>query len=181
MDARFYEFSFGLKSPAGRDPRSRKEPVEIGGGFRLKGSIDLVERHRGGMVRVVDHKTGRVPDPKPEMVGRRRRCLQPRCTRMAAEKLLDEQVSFGRLYYATIAQNYQVIDVPLNDWSRRRAMQVLEVIDARDARRLPSRRAAQGRLQAVRLPAGCGPYEEERVEEKSQAELKGLKELRGWR
>ena len=27
----FYELSFGLKDPAGRDPRSRKEPVEIGG------------------------------------------------------------------------------------------------------------------------------------------------------
>jgi hypothetical protein len=27
----------------------------------------------------------------------------------------------------------------------------------------------------------CGPYEEERVKEKSQAELKGLKEMRGWR
>ncbi len=54
----FSELSFGLRDPAGRDPHSRQEPVEIEGGFRLQGSIDLVERHASGILRVVDHKTG---------------------------------------------------------------------------------------------------------------------------
>ena len=65
----FTELSFGLRDPVGRDPRSRPEPVEIEGGFLLQGSIDLVERHSSGVLRVVDHKTGRIPDPRPELVG----------------------------------------------------------------------------------------------------------------
>src|SRR5204862_1530907 len=170
----FYELSFGLHDPVGRDPRSSKDPVEIGAGMQLKGSIDLVERHRGGTVRVVDHKTGRVPDPKPEMLGKGE-VLQPVLYALAAEKLLGEQVSGGRLYYATIAQNYQAIDIPLNDWSRRRAVQALEIIDA--AMRngfLPAAPRKDGCKGCDYLPV-CGPYEEERVGEKSQPELKALK------
>ena len=68
------------------DPRSRKEPVEIEGGFRLQGSIDLVERHSSGVLRVVDHKTGRVPEPRPEMVGSGE-VLQPVLYALAAEKM----------------------------------------------------------------------------------------------
>ena len=97
----------------------------IDGGFRLQGSIDLVERHASGMLRVVDHKTGRMPDPRPETVGKGE-VLQPALYALAAEKMLGEHVAFGRLYYSTIAQNYAAIDVPFNDWTRRRAAQVLE-------------------------------------------------------
>ncbi len=176
----YFELSFGLKDPVGRDPRSRKEPVETGGGFRLQGSIDLVERHRSGVARVVDHKTGRIPEPKPEMVGGGE-VLQPALYALAAEKILGEAVSFGRLFYATIAQNYATIDVALNDWSRRRAAQALETIDGavRDGF-LPAAPRKDGCKGCDYLPV-CGPYEEERVREKSQAELKGLKDLRGMR
>ena len=176
----FSELSFGLRDPMGHDPRSRKEPVEIEGGFRLQGSIDLVERHASGALRVVDHKTGRVPDPRPEFVGLGE-VLQPALYALAAEKMLGEKVSFGRLYYSTIAQNYTAIDVPLNDWVRQRALQVLRVID--EAIRggfLPAAPRKDACKHCEYLPV-CGPYEEERVAEKSQAELKSLKELRTWR
>ncbi len=176
----FAEFSFGLRDPAGHDPRSRPEPVEIDGGFLLQGSIDLVERHSSGVVRVVDHKTGRVPEPLPEMVGNGE-VLQPLLYALAAEKMLGERVAFGRLYYSTIAQNYRAIDVSVNDWSRRRAAQVLHVID--DALRdgfMPAAPRKDGCKRCEYLPV-CGPYEEERVGEKSQPELKALKELRSWR
>ena len=176
----FYELSFGLHDPIGRDPRSRKEPVEIEGGFRLQGSIDLVERHASGVLRVVDHKTGRVPDPRPELVGGGE-VLQPALYGLAAEKILGEPVAFGRLYYSTIAQNYFALDVPLNDWVRHRAVQVLRVID--EAMRngfLPAAPRKDGCKRCEYLPV-CGPYEEERVGEKSQPELKSLKELRTWR
>ena len=176
----FYELSFGLDDPLGRDPRSRKDPVEIDGGFRLRGSIDLVERHASGVLRVVDHKTGRIPDPRPEMTGGGE-VLQPVLYALAAERLLGESVAYGRLYYSTIAQNYTALDVMLNDWSRRRAMQVLGIID--DAMRdgfLPAAPRKDGCKRCEYLPV-CGPYEEERVAEKSQPELKGLKELRTWR
>ena len=71
----------------------------------MQGSIDLVERHAGGMVRVVDHKTGRIPEPRPETVGRGE-VLQPTLYALAAEEMLGEPVAVGRLYYSTIAQNY---------------------------------------------------------------------------
>jgi ATP-dependent helicase/nuclease subunit B len=175
----YAELSFGLRDPAGRDPRSRKEPVEIEGGFQLQGSIDLVERHTSGILRVVDHKTGRVPDPRPVVVGRGE-VLQPSLYALAAEKMLGEPVAFGRLYYATIAQNYDKIDVQLQDWVRFRALQVLRVID--EAMRngfLPAAPRKDGCKRCEYLPV-CGPYEEERVGEKSQPELKTLKELRTW-
>ena len=176
----FYELSFGLNDPVGRDERSIEDPVEIANGVLLKGSIDLVERHASGIVRVVDHKTGRVPEPKPEMVGGGE-ALQPVLYAMAAEKMLGEQVSGGRLYYSTIAQNYATIDIPLNDWSRRKATQALEIIDAamRDGF-LPAAPKKDGCKRCEYLPV-CGPYEEERVTEKSQPELKSLKDLRGAR
>ena len=59
----FYELSFGLRDPGGHDARSRKEPVGICSGYQLQGSIDLVERHSSGILRVVDHKTGKIPEP----------------------------------------------------------------------------------------------------------------------
>jgi len=176
----FCELSFGLKSPAGRDPRSRKEAVIVSGGYRLQGSIDLVERHTSGTVRVVDHKTGRIPDPRPETVGKGE-VLQPTLYALAAEEMLGEPVGVGRLYYATIAQNYTAIDVPLHEWTRRRALHVLETIDGAIVNgTLPAAPREGGCKNCEYLPV-CGPYEEERVKEKSPAELKGLKDMRGWR
>jgi CRISPR/Cas system-associated exonuclease Cas4 (RecB family) len=177
----YAELSFGLADPAGRDSRSRKDAVEVSGGFRLRGSIDLVERHRTGMVRVVDHKTGRIPDPRPEMVGGGE-ALQPMLYALAAEQILGAPVSLGRLYYSTVAQNYQSVDVPVKDWTRKRAEQVLRIIDnaMRDGF-LPAAPRKDGCKGCEYLPV-CGPYEEERVKDhKSPVELKTLRELRGWR
>ena len=174
------ELSFGLDDPAGRDPKSRKDPVVVPDGALLKGSIDLVERHTSGIVRVVDHKTGRPPEPRPEMVGAGE-VLQPALYALAAEQMLAQAVQSGRLYYSTVAQNYTSIDVPLNEWTRRRAAQVLATIDGaiRDGflPAAPRRDACKG----CDYLAVCGPYEEERVAVKSQAELGALKQLRGWR
>ncbi len=176
----FHELSFGLQSPAGRDPRSRKEAVTVSGGYQLQGSIDLVERHTSGTVRVVDHKTGRIPEPRPETVGGGE-VLQPTLYALAAEEMLGEPVAVGRLYYSTIAQNYTAIDVPLHEWTRRRAQHVLEVINGAIVNgALPAAPREDGCKNCEYLPI-CGPYEEERVKIKSQPELKALKDLRGWR
>ena len=176
----FYELSFGLKDPVGHDPRSRKEPIEIDGGFQVKGSIDLIDRHRSGILRVVDHKTGKIPEPRPEFVGGGE-VLQPTLYGLVAEKILSEQVAMGRLFYSTIAQNYVFVDVVLNDWMRKRGEQVLRVINEaiRDGF-LPAAPRKDGCKRCEYLPV-CGPYEEERVREKSAVELKSLKELRAWR
>jgi CRISPR/Cas system-associated exonuclease Cas4 (RecB family) len=146
----------------------------------LQGSIDLVERRAGGMLRVVDHKTGRIPDPRPETVGKGE-VLQPTLYALAAEAMLGEAVAAGRLYYSTIAQNYTPIDVPMHDWTRRRAQHVLEVIDGAIVNgTLPAAPREDGCRNCEYLPI-CGPYEEERVKEKSQVELQGLKEVRSWK
>jgi CRISPR/Cas system-associated exonuclease Cas4 (RecB family) len=99
---------------------------------------------------------------------------------LAAEQILGERVAMGRLSYATIAQNYEVVETPLNDWMRQRGEQVLRVIDGaiRDGF-LPAAPRKDGCKRCEYLPV-CGPYEEERVLEKSAVELKGLKELRKW-
>ena len=176
----FCELSFGLKNPAGRDPGSRKEAVTVSGGYRLQGSIDLVERHSGGTLRVVDYKTGRMPDPRPDTVGKGE-VLQPVLYALAAEEMLGEPVAVGRLYYATIAQNYTPIDVALHDGTRRRAQHVLETINGAIVKGTLPAAPREGGCKNCEYLGVCGPYEEERAKEKSQAELKGLKEMRGWR
>ena len=55
-----FELSFGLRDREQADPASSADPVLIEGGLRLRGSIDLIERHQDGSVRVTDHKTGKV-------------------------------------------------------------------------------------------------------------------------
>ena len=67
----------GVRSRAGR-------------GYRLKGRIDLIERHASGMLRVVDHKTGKPREPRPEMVGGGE-ALQPALYALAAEAELGER------------------------------------------------------------------------------------------
>jgi ATP-dependent helicase/nuclease subunit B len=176
----FFELAFGLEDRAGRDPRSDPRPVELEEGFLVKGAIDLVERHTSGTLRVVDHKTGRIPAPKPEMVGGGE-ALQPALYGLAVEKLLAESVSTGRLFYSTIAQNYETVEIPLHEWTRRRALHVLHSIDeALHQGFLPAAPRKDGCKGCDYLPV-CGPYEEERVHAKSQPELKALKEMRLWK
>jgi len=173
----FFELSFGLKDLANHDPRSSSNPVVVAGGYLLSGSIDLVERHKTGLLRVVDHKTGKVPTPKPEMVGGGE-ALQPALYAMAAETMLQSQIVGGRLFYSTIAQNYTVVDIPLHEWTRRRASQVLRTVDeALQKGFLPAAPRKDGCTGCEYLPV-CGPYEEDRVKIKAQPELNPLKELR---
>jgi ATP-dependent helicase/nuclease subunit B len=57
-----FELSFGLAHPFERrqaDPRSVTDAVSLDCGIKLRGSIDLVERHPNGLLRVTDHKTGK--------------------------------------------------------------------------------------------------------------------------
>ncbi len=42
-----FELAFGLPAGLGLDARSTREEVELPGGFRLRGIVDLIEQHRG--------------------------------------------------------------------------------------------------------------------------------------
>jgi CRISPR/Cas system-associated exonuclease Cas4 (RecB family) len=173
-----FELSFGLPPDAHHDPNSRVEAVTVLDECKLRGSIDMVERHTSGMVRVVDHKTGGVPSPIPQFVGKGE-VLQPLLYSLAAEQMLGEGVVTGRLHYATMRCNYREIDVPLNQVSRGIARLALGLID---------KGVKDGFLPAAPRPNACdscdyrvvcGPYEEERTGKKSKPELKDVRQLRG--
>lgn len=173
----WFEFSFGLPRGDGHDPASVADAVEINHGFLLKGSIDLVERHASGVLRVVDHKTGALPKKPPQSVGEGE-VLQPVLYALAAEKVLGQTVSFGRLSYATLRQNYRAIDIGINDFSRQRALQVLRTIDDAIHRGFLPAAPKQDGCDHCDYLAVCGPYEAERSARKSQGDLKELHDLR---
>src|SRR4029079_15580447 len=102
-----FEMSFGLEHRNERrkaDPQSVPGAVDLDCGIQLRGSIDLVERHPSGSLRVTDHKTGRVQANAGQLVGGGT-SLQPVLYALAAEKLFDAKakVECGRLYYCTSA------------------------------------------------------------------------------
>lgn len=173
-----FEFGFGVPNRDDHHPHSPRDAAAITtAGFLIKGSIDLVERHCTNAIRVVDHKTGKIPDPKPQALGGGE-VLQPALYAMAAEQLLGERVITGRLFFSTLKQNYQTVDVAVDETTRRRAEQILATIDkaVRDGF-LPAAPRKDG-CKGCEFVAVCGPYEEERIHVKSQPELKSLKELR---
>jgi ATP-dependent helicase/DNAse subunit B len=105
-----FELGFGLRRGESRDDASREADVALDK-MRLRGSIDLVERHRGSrLIRITDHKTGRAPERQPAFVGGGA-VLQPLLYSMAAEQILGEPVTSGRLFYCTQRGGYKEFTV----------------------------------------------------------------------
>ncbi len=173
-----FELSFGLTPDERHDPKSCPEPVTVLERFQLRGSIDMVERHRNGMLRVVDHKTGGAPSPAPQVVGDGE-VLQPVLYAMAAEQALGEKVLTGRLHYATLRSNYREIDITLNDFTRAVAQKALGIIDEHLRQGFLPAAPRTKACETCDYTVVCGPYEEERSARKSKPELKSLRELRG--
>ena len=172
------ELSFGIADIKEHDLASTSDCVVIAGGYRLIGSIDLVERNSGGSIRVTDHKTGRFPFQLKNCVIGGGEVLQPVLYALAVETLLGETPGQSQLSYATLRGAYQNIPVLINAESRGRAMQVLAVADEWiDKAFLPAAPKREGCKKCPYLPV-CGPYEELRVTEKSQAELRSLNDIR---
>jgi CRISPR/Cas system-associated exonuclease Cas4 (RecB family) len=124
-----FELSFGLsdRGPRDSDPNSVDEPVEIVGDLKLRGSIDLVERHVSGKYRVTDHKTGKARAEKNTIVGGGKH-LQPLLYALACQKLMNQPVESGRLYYCTSDGGYQDRTVPLDEYSRETVTKVLTTV-----------------------------------------------------
>lgn len=125
-----FELGFGLPLDSARDEASVREPVAVGPqGFRLRGSIDLVERRRDGTARrVTDHKTGKNRTTLATVVDGGR-VLQPVLYAVALETLTGEPVVEGRLSYCTTAGQFTAKTIPLDDPIRRRGLEVLEIVD----------------------------------------------------
>ena len=66
-----FEFSFGIaRRMRSRDPHSTADEAVLDDGVRLRGAIDLIEKHPArGTLRITDHKTGKPPQELPKYVG----------------------------------------------------------------------------------------------------------------
>jgi CRISPR/Cas system-associated exonuclease Cas4 (RecB family) len=176
----YFEFSFGLNDE-GRDPRSLPNPVELDSRFTLRGSVDLIERHRDGKaLRVTDHKTGRNRS-KPDLVVGGGAVLQPVLYSVAVEQGLGLPVESGRLSYCTTAGGFSVHAIAIDDRARAQGLEALTIVDrAIELGRLPAAPIKDGCRWCDFRPV-CGPGEERRVAAKPDALVADLQALRGMR
>jgi ATP-dependent helicase/nuclease subunit B len=176
-----FEFAFGLRPQAGRDSASTQQEAVLDEGVRLRGSIDLVERHiTRGVLRVTDHKTGRPPENPPAFVGGGR-FLQPLLYGLAARKLLGAEVETGRLVFATQKGEYKHMEIAVTDRSRAFLTKLLQNIDGAIGQGfLPPSPQKDACKQCDYRPV-CGPYEELRFAKKNRQDerLEPLTEIRG--
>jgi hypothetical protein len=176
----FFEFSFGL-ADEGRDPRSLPDAVTVDGRFVLRGSVDLVERHRQfDLLRITDHKTGRNRS-NPDLIVGGGGVLQPVLYSMAIEQGLGKKVIEGRLFYCTTAGGFADHRIPINDYTRGQGLEVLTIVDrAVEQGFLPAAPAERACTWCDFRPV-CGPREEERVGRKAADKLADLQALRAIR
>jgi len=173
-----FELAFGLPHDEHRDPQSVKQEAVILSGIRLRGSIDLVERHATrNVLRVTDHKTGKAPASRPQYVGGGA-ILQPLLYALAAEQLLAQPVESGGLFFCTQRGDFSQVTIPLDNQSRDRLTRVLETIGGA---------IEEGFLPAAPQPGACGlcdyrpvcgPYEEQRAKRKQPDRLDALVQVR---
>jgi RecB family exonuclease len=180
---RHFELSFGLElrhSEQPADPRSVVGAVGLDCGVQLRGSIDLVERHRSGLMRVTDHKTGKA-DAKPDQIIAGGTALQPLFYALAAEKLFasEAEISCGRLYFCTSRGGFATLEVALDDPARASAVRVANTIGAAIADAFLPAYPAKDECARCEYRVVCGPHEERRVVLKPRGGMEPLIALRG--
>ena len=176
-----FEFAFGLRERDGRDLASTGEDAILEEGVRLRGSIDLVERHATrAVLRVTDHKTGKPPEKTPAYVGGGL-FLQPLLYGLAARQLLNAEVGSGRLLYATQRGGYQWAEIAITDRSRAFLAKLLANIDASIAEGFLPPAPQKDACGNCDYRPVCGPYEELRFGKKNRQDerLEPLTEIRG--
>jgi CRISPR/Cas system-associated exonuclease Cas4 (RecB family) len=180
---RHFELSFGLevqRTERPTDPRSVAAAVGLDCGIQLRGSIDLVERHRSGLMRVTDHKTGKA-DAKPDQIIAGGTALQPLFYALAAEKLFagEAEISCGRLYFCTSRGGFAALEIAVDDPARASAMQVANTIGAAIADAFLPAYPAKDECARCEYRVVCGPHEERRVALKPRGGMEPLIALRG--
>ncbi|MGQ0504146.1 MAG: PD-(D/E)XK nuclease family protein, partial [Myxococcaceae bacterium] len=173
-----FELAFGLGHREQQDPESRADPVEIEGGLRLRGSIDLVEIAPDGTLRATDYKTGRARAEVGALVGGGK-SLQPVLYSLALEKLFPEKtVSGGRLFYCTQAGQFSEVFIPLNATSREAGVKAVKTIgQALEKGFLPAAPAKE-ECTYCDYRSVCGTDEQRRTELKPKGPLEPLIRLR---
>ena len=182
-----FELSFGLadRDREDQDPASVPEAVtiELHGSnsesrtLKLRGSIDLVERHSTGELRATDHKTGKARAQDGVVVGGGQ-YLQPVLYALACERLLEGDVEGGRLYYCTSAGEFKSVEVPLDKISRAEAGDVAHIIGSAIEQAFLPAAPEKGACDWCDYRAVCGPLEYIRTSRKPGTALYDLKRLR---
>lgn len=177
----YFEYSFGLPkelASEGRDPASLPDPVVVDGRFKLRGSVDLVERREAaGTLRVTDHKTGKNRTTWRTVIDGGA-ILQPVLYSLAVQQALGAPVTSGRLFYCTAAGGFTDHEIPINENTRASGLEALEIIDrAIELGFLPAA-PDDGACAWCDFRAVCGPHEEQRISRKSPEKLGDLRSLR---
>ena len=177
-----FEYSFGLPDMSGRDDHSTPTPALVDGRFLLRGSIDMIERHRQtNALRVTDHKTGRNRTKPAETIVEGGRVLQPVIYGLALEALAPGQLVYsGRLSFCTTAGGFTQHEIPLFTEARRRGLEVLDIVDRAVEHGLLAARPAADACGMCDFQAVCGRDEERRTGRKDPsrfADLDALREL----
>ena len=175
-----FEFAFGLPDMEGRDPRSTREPAVIDGRYQLRGSIDMIERHREtNFLRVTDHKTGKNRTRHGHTIVDGGKVLQPVVYGLALKALFpDETVFAGRLFYCTSAGGFTPYEIPLVGETPKRGLEVLDVIDRAVENGLLAARPAKDACQWCDFKVVCGGDEQRRTRRKDAALFADLDALR---
>lgn len=177
-----FELSFGLEHRSERrqaDPQSVPGAVDLDCGIQLRGSIDLVERHPSGLVRVTDHKSGKADSKRGRLIDGGK-SLQPLLYALAAEKLFagKAKVDSGRLYFCTSTGGFAEQVVPLDGEGHAAAVQVAETIGDAVARPFLPAAPDKGQCEICDYRVVCGPHEERRSARKPQERLEPLLAIR---
>jgi CRISPR/Cas system-associated exonuclease Cas4 (RecB family) len=173
-----FEFAFGLAPNPHRDPHSTTEEATILKGIRLRGAIDLIEKHATrDILRVTDHKTGKAPQNRPQYVGGGA-ILQPLLYALAAEQLLGRPVESGSLFFCTQRGDFSTVSIPLDTQSRQRVARVLETIEQSVETGFLPAAPQTGACTICDYRPVCGPYEEQRSKRKQQDRLEPLITIR---
>ena len=175
-----FEFAFGLKEHTEhRDPSSTPSEAVILDGVRVRGSIDLVEKHADrDALRITDHKTGKRPERAPVYVGGGA-VLQPALYALVAEQLLGMPVESSRLFFCTQRGDYSECHVPITAEARQRIAQVAATIDSAIAGGFLPAAPVKGACSFCDYAPVCGPYEDQRTQRKPKDRVEPLTELRG--
>ncbi len=170
-----FEFAFGLPDMDGRDEHSTPEPALIDGRFRLRGSIDLIERHRKtGFLRVTDHKTGK--NRTKSRPDRRRR--RPRAAagdlRPGAEGALSRRDGLTRAGCSSARRPaaFSQHEIPLMGDAPKRGLEVLEIVDRAIEHGLLAARPAADACEWCDFQVVCGRDEERRTRRKDAEALR---------
>ncbi|MBV8091622.1 MAG: PD-(D/E)XK nuclease family protein [Acetobacteraceae bacterium] len=160
-----FELAFGLADRKQADPASIETPVPLAAGISLRGSIDLIERGPDARLRVTDHKTGRVRAEQNLMIGGGK-TLQPLLYALAAEQILKEPVSVGRLYYCTAAGGYEERIAVLDDSTRDAVEEFARILGGALTQGFLPAAPGERECEFCDYHRICGPYEAIRVQRK---------------